>query len=73
MPKFYIEDIIKAKNFLNHFNSFPLEEIELYERSSDNLLCEFQIMLKPENIEEWKFIGLSNVDFITMEFYKNNL
>lgn len=72
MIEFNIEDIIKAKEFLNYFNSFKLDEIALYEQR-ENELSRNHIVPSAKVLEEWKFIGLSNVDFVMMEVYKEGL
>jgi hypothetical protein len=64
MVQFNIENVKKAKEFLDHFNSFNLEVIELFEN-------DVRLDIEPEQIEEWNFIGLNNTDFVMMEVYKD--
>jgi hypothetical protein len=47
---------------IHDINSTPLEDIELYRNNE-------KIEIDPEMIEEWKFIGLSNMYFIFDEYY----
>lgn len=64
MVQFNVENVKKAKEFLNHVNSFRLEDIELFEN-------DVRIDIEPEKIKEWNFIGLNNTDFVMMEIYKD--
>ena len=64
--KVNIEDLLALKKELNEINFQHLEDIEW---DLDGELVE----IPEKNIEEWKYIGLNNVDFITTEFYKEEL
>ena len=61
-----IERLLALKKELNEINFQHLEDIEW---CFDGELVE----IPEKNIEEWKFIGLNNVDFITTGFYKEKL
>ncbi len=61
--KVQIEAIIDIKNYLNSINKTDLNDLELYSKHK-------KIDIDQEAIEEFKFTGLNNVDFITSEFYK---
>lgn len=61
-----IEDIKKAKELLDHVNSFNLEDIIFVDTYGQ------QIELDPEIIQEWNFIGLNNSDFVMMEIFKDH-
>lgn len=55
-----IYDIMKRRK---RINSVPLEDIEFYENG-------IKLDINPEIVNDFKFIGLNNIDFITTEFYK---
>ena len=59
-----VETIYQLKSELTDINLAILEDIEFYENGE-------KIDIPKEYIEEWSFIGLSNCDFITTEFYKH--
>ena len=44
-------------------NKIPLDEIEFYENS-------IKVVIDKAKIEDFKFIGLTNMDFILSNFYK---
>lgn len=58
-----VEKIIALKAELRAMNIVPLEQWELYENGE-------RVEVTKEAIEEWKFIGLNNVDFVMCEAYK---
>ena len=59
-----IEDILKMREQLNKINNADLRDIDFF--FEDTLLT-----IPQERIDEWVFIGLNNVDFITTGFYKD--
>ena len=65
MKKFSIADIKKAKEFLNSVNEVPLKEITFLNEAGE------PIVIQDEIVEEFRFIGLSNCDFILSGFYKD--
>lgn len=62
--KIEIEEILKIKERLREINSIDLNKIEFTEGGK-------VIDINPKYIEEFRFIGLNNSDFIYTEFYKN--
>ena len=60
-----ISEIIKLKERLNEINSLDLSDV--------NFIDEFgnAIKITNEMYDDWKYTGLSNIDFITTEYYKN--
>lgn len=61
---FYIEDIKDAKEYMSKVNSVDLNEIEFLDANSK------PVIIDQKFIDEFKFTGLSNCDFILTEFYK---
>ncbi len=61
---FYIADIKDAKAFLNTINNIDLNEIQFQDENDKPIIVDQKI------IDEFKFTGLSNSDFILTEFYK---
>lgn len=57
-----IEDVIAARKFLSSVNDVSLEDLELWKNGQKVDVC-------PRVVNEWKFVGLSNVDFIIDEMY----
>lgn len=62
--KINIEEILELQDRRAKINNALLSEIEFYENG-------IKIEIDPEVLEEWKFIGLNNTDFIIMDAYKN--
>jgi len=60
-----INELLELKEKLNEINSIPLEEIEFYENGE-------LVEIPEELLEQWDYIGLNNVDFITTGYYKEN-
>lgn len=58
-----IEHIKYLKSEFKKINKVPLEKIEFYEKSK-------LLKIDKSLIEEFKFVGLNNVDFILTEYYK---
>ena len=58
-----IENIKIAEAFKRCINSTELDDIEVYENGE-------LLEINPEFIDEFKFTGLSNIDFFTSGFYK---
>jgi len=54
-------DLIQALR--RSINSTPLEDIEFYEKGE-------KLKIDPRNVKRFDFTGLSNIDFITTNFYK---
>ncbi len=63
--KIRISEIIKLEKRRKKINSFKFDELIFIDDNERPILIDAKIM------EEWKFIGLNNADFITTEFYKN--
>jgi hypothetical protein len=59
-----VEDVRALRKKLWEINSVPFSEVEWFE---DGKL----LTISPERLEEWRFIGLTNTDFITTDFYKD--
>ena len=67
MTRIDIEHVLKIQAERFRINSLNLKEIEWYEDGK-------KVEISPELIEEFKFTGLCNTDFITTEsFKKKNL
>lgn len=62
--KINIEEILELQDRRAKINNALLSEIEFYENG-------IKIEIDPEVLEEWKFIGLNNTDFIITDAYKN--
>jgi len=61
-----VEEIYKIKRRLAEINLEQLEDITFYANG-----CSVQVT--QEMIDEWKYLGLNNTDFIMTEFYKTPL
>ena len=59
----YVRRLREELDFINKLN---LQQIEWYENGQ-------KVEIDPKVLEEFKFVGLSNENFITMEFYKGNV
>lgn len=59
-----IEELTKAVDYLRGINRKPLEEIVFTENG-------IPVKIDPTLVNEWSFIGLNNVEFITSKFYKD--
>ena len=66
MVRVDIEKIIKIKEELRKINALSMDEIEFFENGQ-------KIIIDPELLKEWDYIGLNNTDFITSEFYKDSI
>ncbi|MDE1971269.1 MAG: hypothetical protein KGI50_06885 [Patescibacteria group bacterium] len=55
-----IQHVKSLQEELARINSIPLEELELYDGDT-------RIIVSPEILDDWKFIGLSNITFIELE------
>ena len=64
--KVNIERVYELKRELNEINLQQLEDIQLY---GDGELID----IPQHNIDAWRYIGLSNVEFITTIFYEENI
>ena len=58
-----VERVHALKEELAVINRTPLEEIEVYEDGK-------RVDIPQDVIDDWKFIGLNNSDFVNMEFWK---
>lgn len=58
-----IEEVIAIQKRLDEINKLPLESIDFYR--DDEL-----IVVPEETLETWKFVGLNNKDFVTLELWK---
>ena len=64
--KINIEDILAAQTIRNQINKVDIKDIEWY-------LDGEKISIPDETLEEWRFTGLSNTDFVNFcipELYK---
>lgn len=61
-----VEHLIQMKKEMNLINRVDLDNIEFYK---DGHLIE----IPKEILDEWKYIGLNNCDFITNGFYKEGV
>lgn len=59
-----INEVRAAIRERNRINSIPLELMELYDG-------EKKTKINPQLIEDWKFMGLNNIDFIKAYFIKD--
>jgi len=57
-----IEKILDLKEQLRVINSVDLDTIEFYENGK-------KVSISKENVDDWAFVGLTNVDFITSQSY----
>lgn len=55
--KLNIEDILDAQSTRNQINRLDIKEIEWY-------LDGEKVNISDETLEEWRFTGLSNTDFV---------
>ncbi len=58
-----IERILKLKEELRKINEVELSEIEFHENGK-------KLEIDQKNVDDWAFVGLNNVDFITTQSYK---
>jgi hypothetical protein len=70
--KIRVKEIIDLNARIREINSVDLEDIEFL-NDKDEVLY-----IKQENIDQWKFIGLNNTDFIgstfiNMDFQRTNI
>jgi len=63
--KVNIEKLLELKEELRVINSVDLDSIEFYKDGE-------KVDIPKENIEDWAFVGLTNVDFITSQSYLRN-
>ena len=61
--KIAVEYIRWLQNERLKINKVPLDEIEFYENG-------MKIVIDKTKIEDFKFIGLANIDFVLSDFYK---
>lgn len=59
-----INDVRVLHAGLHAINKIPLEELEFYDGDKP-------IPISANDLEEWRFTGLNNVDFITMTLLTN--
>lgn len=57
-----VEEVKALKARLHEINALELSDITWTENGKP-------IEIKPSHIDDWRFIGLSNADFIASEFY----
>lgn len=55
--KINIEEILDAQSTRNQINRLDIKEIEWY-------LGGEKVIISDETLEEWRFTGLSNTDFV---------
>lgn len=58
-----IEEIRELHKRRSEINNVLLSTIDFYENG-------VKVEITPEVLEEWRFVGLSNCDFILMDAYK---
>jgi hypothetical protein len=58
-----VEELIELFKFKCKIESFDLKDIEFRSKGQP-------VFVSPEEIEEWKFIGLSNYDFAKFNLFK---
>lgn len=58
-----VEDVLDIDKRRKAFNLLTLEDIEFYEKG-------VKISIDPEILPNFRFMGLSNLDFITSGYYK---
>jgi len=58
-----IEDIDELNRKRKEFNDIPIEDIEFYEKG-------VKIDIPKEVIDEWRFIGLINTDFVQDRYWE---
>lgn len=51
-----LQELLAAQAYLDKINKCPLDKIVWYDNDDE-------MDVAPELIEEWRFVGLSNVDF----------
>jgi hypothetical protein len=59
-----VEEIMTHIDALRAFDLIPLEKLELYENGQ-------KVELSPEVIENWKFVGLNNKDFVALRIWED--
>lgn len=59
-----ISEILQLTGQIREINKPELNEIEFLDDDGN------VVQINPKFVEEFRFIGLSNCDFITSEFYK---
>jgi hypothetical protein len=62
--KVLISDILQAEKWRKRINSYDLEAIDFIDEDGKLVVVDTKI------IEDFRFSGLHNIDFITTEFYK---
>lgn len=62
--KVLISDVLKHQEWRKYINSFDLASIEFIDEDNKPIVIDNKI------IEQFRFSGLHNIDFITTEFYK---
>jgi len=60
----YVEEVQKMMEYRKSINDQDLKDIEWYAGG-------VKIEIGDKEIEEFKFTGLNNLDFMTMDFYKD--
>lgn len=58
-----IDNLKVIKGYLKQINNTPFEDIVWYENSE-------KLEFSKEYLDNWKFIGLNNCDFIITGYYK---
>jgi len=59
-----INELLQMEAKRKEINDIPIEDIQWQDG-------EKMIPISPELLNEWKFIGLSNINLITTGYYKN--
>ncbi len=59
-----IEDLRSALEVIDNFNKLNLWDIELHEKGQ-------AITITQKCLEEWRFVGMSNISFIESEFWNS--
>jgi hypothetical protein len=63
MTKINVEDIEEMNRKRKEFNDIPIEDIEFYEKG-------VKLDIPKEVIDEWRFIGLINTDFVRERYWE---
>lgn len=60
-----LEEVRALLNRKNEINALDIREIEWYEDGKP-------LEIPPECLDKWRFIGLTNVFFVELEFWKES-
>lgn len=60
--------IERINELINELETFNLEDINNIELTKDGKV----IPISAETLKDWKFVGMTNVAFVELEFWKGN-